>query len=164
MAKTIRYGEWDVSHRESIERLVYESGSTLDALDFKGYLELCEDGYEYSIEAYSPEIRKDMVWLHHDKAGMDTLFKNLPKHNSDHSTLMRHLTVYKVDVDEASGEANVISGLQVFRTELDGGTTELFAIAKQHDTIKLNDGYPKLSKRTIRLETRNLGIGHHVPF
>ncbi len=153
-----------MSHRESIEELIYESGARLDERDFKGYLDLCEDGYEYTIEAYSPEIRKDMIWLHHDKAGMDLLFKNLPKHNSDHSTLMRHLTVYKVDVDEAAGEANVVSGLQVFRTELDGGTTELYAVGKQHDTIKLNGGTPKLGNRKIRLETRNLGIGHHVPF
>ncbi len=153
-----------MSHRESIEELVYESGVRLDERDFKGYLDLCEDGYEYTIQAYSPEIRKDMIWLQHDKKGMELLFKNLPKHNSDHSSLMRHLTVYKVDVDEAAGEANVVSGLQVFRTELDGGTTELYAVGKQHDTIKLNGGSPKLGNRTIRLETRNLGIGHHVPF
>lgn len=153
-----------MSHRESIEELVYESGVRLDERDFKGYLDLCEDGYEYTIQAYSPEIKKDMIWLQHDKKGMELLFKNLPKHNSDHSSLMRHLTVYKVDVDEAAGEANVVSGLQVFRTELDGGTTELYAVGRQHDTIKLNGGSPKLGNRTIRLETRNLGIGHHVPF
>lgn len=153
-----------MSHRESIEELVYESGVRLDERDFKGYLDLCEDGYEYTIQAYSPEIKKDMIWLQHDKKGMELLFKNLPKHNSDHSSLMRHLTVYKVDVDETAGEANVVSGLQVFRTELDGGTTELYAVGKQHDTIKLNGGSPKLGNRTIRLETRNLGIGHHVPF
>lgn len=153
-----------MNHRESIEELVYESGVRLDERDFKGYLDLCEDGYEYTIQAYSPEIKKDMIWLQHDKKGMELLFKNLPKHNSDHSSLMRHLTVYKVDVDEAAGEANVVSGLQVFRTELDGGTTELYAVGRQHDTIKLNGGSPKLGNRTIRLETRNLGIGHHVPF
>jgi methanesulfonate monooxygenase subunit beta len=153
-----------VSHREAIERLIYESGIRLDQMDYQGYLALCADDYQYTIQAYSPEIRKDMIWLQHDKGGMDTLFKNLPRHNSDHSTLMRHLTVYTVDVDEASGAASVVSALQVFRTELDGGTTELFAVGKQHDTIELNGGSPKLGKRTIRLETRNLGIGHHVPF
>ena len=31
---------------------------------------LCDADFRYTITAYSPEIRKEMIWLDHDKAGM----------------------------------------------------------------------------------------------
>ncbi len=92
--------------------------------------QLCDEKFHYRITAHSPEIRKDMIWLEHDKKGMQLLFTNLPKHNSDHSPITRHATVYTVEVDAAGNEAKVVSALQVFRTTLDGGATELFAVGK----------------------------------
>jgi methanesulfonate monooxygenase small subunit len=150
--------------RHAIEELVYRTCLALDAKDWKAFLDLCEPGFRYTVTAHSPEIRKDMVWLDHDRAGMETLFGNLPRHNSDHSPITRHATVYTVDVDDAKGEADVVSALQVFRTALDGGATELFAVGRFHDKVKLNGGSPKLAKRVVRLETRLLGYGYHVPF
>jgi methanesulfonate monooxygenase small subunit len=150
--------------RQAIAEFVYRTCLALDAKDWKGFLDLCDPGFHYTITAYSPEIRKEMVWLDHDRAGMETLFGNLPRHNSDHSPITRHATVYTVDVDEAKGEADVVSALQVFRTALDGGATELFAVGRFHDRVKLNGGSPKLAQRVVRLETRLLGYGYHVPF
>ena len=137
---------------------------TLDDKQFNAYLELCDPAYHYKITAYSPEIRKDMTWLEHDKAGMQGLFTNLPKHNSDQSPLTRHVTVYTVKEDAATRQAQVISALQVFKTSLDGGATELFAVGKLHDQISLTDAGPKLLAREVRLQTRMLGFGYHIPF
>ena len=148
--------------RQAIEELVYRSCLALDARDFKGFLDLCEKEFRYTITTYSPEVRKDMVWLDHDRKGMETLFANLPKHNSDHSPITRHATVYTVETGD--GEAQAVSALQVFRTQLDGGATELFAVGRFHDTVKLNGGTPKLARRMVRLETRLLGYGYHIPF
>jgi len=134
----------------------------LDDRDYKGFLALCDPGFRYKVTAYSPEIRKDMVWLDHDRKGMETLFTNLPRHNSDHAPLVRHATVYTVKVD--GQQAEVVSALQVFRTALDGGATELFAVARMVDTVKLDNGTPKLAQRLIKMETRQLGFGSHVPF
>ena len=150
--------------RHAIEELVYRSCLALDAKDCKGFLELCDPGFRYSITAFSPELRKDMTWLDHDREGFTTLLGNLPKHNSDHSPITRHATVYTVDVAAGGNEAKVVSALQVFRTSLDGGATELFAVGRFHDTIRLNAGNPMLVKRTVRLDTRLLGFGYHVPF
>ena len=136
---------------------------TLDDKKFNDYLDLCDPAYHYAITAYSPEIRKEMTWLEHDKAGMQGLFANLPKHNSDQSPLSRHVTVYTVSPSDDGGEAQVISALQVFRTTLDGGTTELFAVGKIHDRITLAGGTPKLLDRNVRLDTRMLGFGYHIP-
>jgi methanesulfonate monooxygenase small subunit len=52
----------------------------------------------------------------------------------------------------------------VFRTALDGGSTELFAVGHFHDTVKLGSGGPKLGARMVRLDTRLLGYGYHIPF
>ena len=140
--------------RQAIEELIYRSCLALDARDYKAFLGMCEDDFRYTIATYSPEIRRDMVWLDHDRKGMETLFGNLPKHNSDHSPLTR-------EVD--SGVANVVSALQVFRTLLDGGATELFAVGRFHDTVKLDGAAAKLARRLVKLETRLLGYGYHVP-
>ena len=157
--------------RQAIEELVYRSCLALDDRDWKGFLALCEEDFRYTITTYSPEIRKDMVWLDHDRKGLDTLLTNLPRHNSDHSPLTRHATVYTVDVGD--GTATVVSALQVFRTQLDGGASELFAVGRFHDTVKLNGAGPqgvergagpKLAKRVVKLDTRLLGYGYHIPF
>jgi methanesulfonate monooxygenase small subunit len=153
-----------VESRQSIEELIYRSCMTLDARDFKGYLDLCDSAFHYAIKTHSPEIRKDMTWLEHDKKGMETLFNNLPRHNSDHSPVTRHATVYTVDVDTAQRQARVVSALQVYRTSLDGGATELFAVGKYFDTVSLEGASPKLLDRSVKLDTRMLGIGYHVPF
>ncbi|WP_333843434.1 aromatic-ring-hydroxylating dioxygenase subunit beta [Pelomicrobium sp.] len=150
--------------RTMVEELVYRSCMLLDEKDFKGYLDLCDPQFRYTITAYSPEIKKEMTWLEHDKAGMQTLFNNLPRHNSDHSPLTRHVTVYTVTVDDAKKEAQVVSGLQVFKTTLDGGITELFGVGKLYDTVRLDGDGAKLLRRNVRLDTRMLGIGYHIPF
>ena len=153
-----------MDHRHAISELICTSCMTLDDKQFSAYLDLCDPAYTYKITAYSPEIRKDMTWLEHDKAGMQALFTNLPKHNSDQSPLTRHVTVYTVKEDAAAQQAQVVSALQVFRTSLDGGATELFAVGKLHDLISLSGEAPKLLAREVRLQTRMLGFGYHIPF
>ena len=151
-----------MEQRAQIEELVYRSCMALDERDFKGFLALCDPAFRYKVTVYSPEIRKEMVWLDHDRRGMETLFTNLPRHNSDHAPLVRHATVYTVKM---SGEqAEVVSALQVFRTALDGGATELFGVARLIDTVKLDGGTPRLASRVVRMETRQLGFGSHIPF
>jgi len=150
--------------RTAIAEVVYRSCLALDEKNFKAYLDLCDGEFHYTITAHSPEIRKDMVWLDHDKAGMQSLFTNLPRHNSDHSPVTRHATVYTVEVDEAAQQATVVSALQVFRTSLDGGATELFAVGRYIDTVKCGGEAPKLLKRVVKLDTRQFGFGYHIPF
>jgi methanesulfonate monooxygenase small subunit len=150
--------------RAAVEELVYRSYLLLDDHDFGGFLELCTDDFRYTVEAYGPEIRRQMVWLDHDKAGMKTLFETLPRHFSDPSPLSRHATVYTVTFDAGGSRAAVVSALQVFRTAVDGGTTSLFAVAKVYDTVVTTDGRVGLAKRVIKLTTRDLGIGSHIPF
>lgn len=45
-----------------------------------------------------------------------------------------------------------------------GGATQLFAIGKYHDTVSPEGKRPKLLARHVKLDTRDLGWGHHIPF
>jgi methanesulfonate monooxygenase small subunit len=150
--------------RTVVEELVYRSCLLLDERDFEGFLGLCEPDFRYTVQAYAPEIKREMVWLDHDRAAMQALFRNLPRHNSDASPLTRHATVYTVTFDEPRAVAVVVTALQVFRTALDGGATSLFAVGKLHDTVNLVSGKVLLARRLLRLDTRQLGIGSHIPF
>ena len=150
--------------RIAIEEVVYRSCLALDGGDYKGYLALCDDGFRYTVTAHSPEIRKDMTWLDHDKAEMQLLFNNLPRHNSDHSPLARHAHVYTVEPAADGKSAAVVSTLQIYKTTLDGGATELFAIGRYLDTVSLEGAAPRLAKRIVRLTTRQFGFCYHGPF
>ncbi|MDY7547703.1 methanesulfonate monooxygenase [Glaciimonas sp. CA11.2] len=150
--------------RTEITELIYKTCLRMDAKDFDGYLALCDTAFHYAITAFSPEIRKNMTWLEHDHAGMAMLFGNLPKHNSDHSLLSRHATVYTVEEQPSGETAKVTSALQVFRTTLDGGATELFAVGKMTDLVQLSAAGARLLDRNIHLETRMIGFGFHIPF
>jgi methanesulfonate monooxygenase subunit beta len=147
----------------AVRGLIYRSCLRLDEGDFSGWLDLCAPEFRYAITAYSPEIRKEMTWLDHDRDGMEGLFKMLPKHNSDHSPLTRHASVYVVDLDGEGNVATAVTSVVVYRTAMDGGATDLFAVGKYFDTVSLEGETPLLAGRNVRLDTRELGIGSHFP-
>jgi methanesulfonate monooxygenase small subunit len=155
-----------VAARLAVEETIYRSSLLLDGNDFEGFLALCAPEFRYTIETYSPEIRRPMIWLDQTRTELEALFRTLPRHNSDHAPLSRHVTVYTVTQEGqgAEGEAQAVSALQVFRTALDGGATALFAVGRIYDVLTLNAEGARLLRRTIKLETRLLGIGSHIPF
>lgn len=153
---------------KAVRELICRSCLALDELDFNAYLDLCHPDYRYVISAYSPELRKGIVWLNHDKRGMKSLFGVLPRHVSDNLirlALSRHVTVYTIDYSRDQTRATTVSALQVFTTTKDGGITQLFGVAKYYDTVALDGGKPLLLRREVRLDTRMLGeTGAHIPF
>lgn len=149
--------------KPAFQELVYRAALALDAHDYTAFLALCAPEFRYTISAYSPEIRRDMTWLDHDKPGLENIFTTLPRHNSDRAPLSRHVTVYTVDLSPGGEEATIVTALQVFQTRLDGGSTALFAIGKIHDRARLISGQALLTNRRIQLDTRQLGIGTHIP-
>ena len=149
--------------RALVEEVVHRSCVALDDLDFAAYLALCADEFRYTVQVYAPEIRREMVWLDHDKGAMEALFTNLPRHHSDRSPLTRHATVQTIDLDTGRGVAAVVSGLQVYRTTLDGGETALFAVGRMLDEVVVRAERALLTRRAIRLTTRALGAGSHIP-
>jgi hypothetical protein len=68
-----------------------------------------------------------------------------------------------VDHDPERDEARAVTSVAIFATALDGGETTLFALARYHDVVDVAGAEPRLRRRTVRLETRSLGIGKHWP-
>lgn len=146
-----------------MEEFVYSAAMLLDAKDFKGWLDMCAPDFTYVIRAFSREIRKDVIWLDHDHEGMTSLVRQLPRHNTDQSEFTRHTTVYTVTPDASGEGAVVVSAVAIYRTTLDGGVTNLFAIGRYTDTlVHTADGW-RFRSRDLRLDTRALGIGTHYP-
>ncbi|PWU23644.1 MAG: methanesulfonate monooxygenase [Candidatus Rokuibacteriota bacterium] len=147
----------------SVHTLIYRGCLLLDQNDFKSWLDLCSPEFHYTVSTYSPEIRREQVWLDHDHEGMSNLIRMLPRHNSDQTPLTRHATVYTVEHDAGSQEARAVTSVAIFATALDGGETTLFALARYHDVVDVSASPPRLKRRTVRLQTRSLGIGKHWP-
>jgi methanesulfonate monooxygenase small subunit len=149
------------TRRHDIEELVHEACERLDQKDFTGFLGLCDAAFTYKVTAYAPEIQREMTWLDRDRKELEEFFKMLPRHNTDPNPLTRHAQVTRVRMD---GErAEVTSKFQVFRTQLDGGATELYAVGRYVDAVDCADGAPRLVSRHVRLDTRDLHWGTHLP-
>src|SRR5579885_3869301 len=106
--------------KTAVRDVIYKSCLLLDSNRFADWLGLCAPEFNYKIETYSPEIRKPMTWYEQDRAGLAGQFEMLPKHNTDHGQLLRHISVYQVECDPAGKEASAISSFVCYRTMLDG--------------------------------------------
>lgn len=148
-------------NNEAIARLIYASVLKLDAEDFKGFLRHCGESFRYAIKAYSPELGKEMTWLDHGRKGMQDLFAMLPQHVRMKGKFKRHVSVYSIDTHE-NGSVRALSSVLLVHTDLEGNS-KLFAAGQYEDVIDLSGDAPLFSERVVRLETRNLGQGMHIP-
>lgn len=156
---------------EAVRESIYKSCLCLDDQKWDEWLDLCDEDFEYSITAYSPEIRRDMTYLAGNRKDMATMMGTLAKHNSDHSPLRRHATVYTVDVDEDGKSATAITSLIIYMGMLDGinshvdsGESRLFVTGKYIDQFRIVDGKAKFTAREVKIDNRRLDKGTHLPF
>jgi methanesulfonate monooxygenase small subunit len=153
-----------------IRDTIYRATLLLDDQKWEQWLELCDDSFHYAIKSFSPEINRDMTYLQGSRKELATMVKLLPKHNTDHSPLKRHTTVYTVDVAEDAKTASAVSSFVVYQNMLDGvnshidaGESRLFLVGRYIDTFKLDNGKARFLKREVRLENRRLDKGSHWP-
>ncbi len=157
---------------QPIHDVVYRSCLSMNDESWKDYLALCDpQSFRYRVMTYSPEIRREQCWADRDYRAMKASFDLIPRHNSDRSKLTRQVQVYTVDYDAAAREAQVVSALTIYRTELDGttsyiesGQTSLYAIGLYKDRIRVAGETAQLVERIVQLDTRQLDVGSHKPF
>ncbi len=155
---------------EAVKDAIYRSCLLLDDEKWEEWLSLCDDGFQYSIKAFSPEINYDMIYFSADRNHLSTMTEQLPKHNTDHSPLKRHSVVYTVDVGEDGKTATAVTSLVVYQNMLDGinshldsGENHLFLVGRYVDKLKVDNGRATFLEREVRLETRRLDKGSHWP-
>jgi methanesulfonate monooxygenase subunit beta len=156
------------SVREAIADTIHAAALALDDLDFEGFLALTAPELRYRIEAYSPEIRKSMTWLDHDRASLAGLIELLPRHHVDSAQWLRLVSVARV-TSGGPRLARAVSSVAFYHTvvdvgdvHVDGGSSRLFAIGRYHDELVLDGGRWLLAERRVKLATRQLGIGTHL--
>ena len=145
---------------EEIVNFIQRSCLLMDKEDFSGFLELCNSNFKYKITAYSPEINQEMIWMDEDYEGIKILFLMIPSHLRRLGSLMRHVSIGQID-----RKTNIIlvnSSFFITHTNLDG-KSDIFAVGRYKDLIKQEDDNIFLESREAYLETRDLGIGSHVP-
>lgn len=149
---------------------IYRATLMLDDQKWEQWLDLCDDSFHYAIKSFSPEINYDMTYLQANRKDLETMVRLLPKHNTDHSPLKRHTTVYTVDVSEDGKTATSVSSFVVYQNLLDGvnshidaGESRLFLTGRYIDTLKVENGKAKFLSREVRLDNRRLDKGSHWP-
>jgi methanesulfonate monooxygenase subunit beta len=149
---------------------IYQATILLDNQRWDDWLALCDERFEYAIKSWSPEISYDVTYLQLDRAGLANLIRLLPKHNTDHSVLTRHTSVYTIDVADDARSAKAVSSVVVYQNMLDGinshidaGESRLFLVGKYLDTFNIGNGKPSFLTREVRLENRRLDKGSHWP-
>ncbi len=155
---------------QAVRSTIYRAALLLDEEKFRDWLALCAPDFKYLITTYSPEIRRKMTWYEQDIAGLQGMIDMLPKHNTDHGRLTRHVTVYTVEADGSRSEAGSVSSFVCYRTMLDGinshidsGETQLFVVGKYYDRFRIDEGGPRFVERNVFLDTRRLDKGSHYP-
>lgn len=155
---------------EAVKDTIYRTCLLQDEERWTDWLALCDDAFYYKVTAYSPEIRKDMIYQDADKGQLAMMCDLLPKHNTDHSPLKRHAVVYTVDVGNDGKSAEAVTSVLIYQNMLDGenshidaGENRLFAVGKYIDTFAITDDMARFMSREIRLETRRLDKGTHWP-
>ena len=155
---------------KKIERTIYKATIALDSENWDEWLELCDDTFDYSITSFSPEINKDMIYFSADKKELKGLMDMLPKHNTDHSPLRRHTSVYTIDISDNEQTAEAISSVAVYQNMLDGqnshldsGESRLFLVGQYLDKFVIKDGLVRFVNRETKLDNRRLDRGSHWP-
>jgi len=154
----------------AVRDTIYRATLLLDDQKWDQWLELCDDSFHYAIKSFSPEINRDMTYLQGSRKELATMVKLLPKHNTDHSPLKRHTTVYTVDIADDAKTASAVSSFLVYQNMLDGvnshvdaGESRLFLVGRYLDSFKLEDGKVRFIQREVRIENRRLDKGSHWP-
>lgn len=159
-----------VEAKNAVRDTIYRAALCLDSQKWDEWLALCDPSFHYAIKSFSPEINYDMIYLQGSHKDMQTMMRLLPKHNTDHSPLTRHTSVYTVDVADDGKSATAISSFVVYQNMLDGtnshidsGESRLFLVGKYIDKLAIENGEARFLSREVRLENRRLDKGSHWP-
>lgn len=146
------------SPEERVRALIHRACLHLDTESWDAFMALCAPVFRYRITAYSPDLRKQMIWFDHDRDSLKALLEMVPQHLRRLGTLLRHVSVGVIEIDGSTATAT--STFQCIHTDHDG-QSRLMCAGRYVDRIDLAKGM--LTFRETQLETRDIGIGSHVP-
>ena len=103
-----------------------------------------------------------MQWFCLDnREALKSWMEEVPTHVRD--VAQRLHIVSPITIDVRGEQAQSLSSFSLFRTTLDG-ETRLYAVGQYEDHLLERNGHWRFLKRTVKLHTRVLDTGSHVPF
>ena len=146
-----------------VRDFLHRVAEALDREAWDEFLAMCAPGFEYRVTAHSYELGRDMIWLVHDLEGLRHLFQVLPEQLGRRGTrMLRHVSVGGIEPADAEGRVVATSTVIAVKTSPEGAS-QLFAAGRYVDVVEIAGPAPRLLARETRLDTRELGIGSHVP-
>lgn len=147
----------------AIEQAVRHGCLLLDGEYYDEWLATCAPEFEYSIRAFSPELRNEVVWLDKRRDGLGVLFKQLGTHERYKGQFRRVVggTVL-LQADAANGSFLVESSMTAYHTDLHG-TSGLYCAGRYRDEFRFEAGVVLMTSRRAMLDTRRLPFGSHIP-
>ena len=70
---------------------------------------------------------REQEWFAGNRDELAELVRLLPRHNSDHASLARHVGVYTVELSDEGDLAETVSVVAIYQTLLDGQNSHLEA-------------------------------------
>jgi methanesulfonate monooxygenase subunit beta len=155
--------------RARLDEVVQRSALFLDESRYGEFLDLTAPEFHYRVEAWSPELKRNMTWLEHDRAGLAALIELLPRHHVNGASWLRQVVLGTVSATTGPGKgAESTSSVALFQTatdvgdaHLEAGTSRLFAVGRYRDRFREEGDKWLLIERRVQIQTRELGIGSH---
>lgn len=149
-----------INDRIQLSELILYTGVCLDQENFKEYLSLFCDDAEYQVVSNVPEIDQTVAWLDLTKLNLESLLMSTERHVWN--TGLRTHQISAPAFTFGPTYADAVSTVSIFRTDSDGAT-KLYAVGQYHDRwVRSIDSW-RLSRRTLRLDTRVLAPPSGMP-
>jgi len=151
------------SIRDKVWGTIFDLADALDKEQFVDFVGLCAPEFKYRICTYSPELRKDMVLMEQTREELASLFTNLSQHVRMIGSFSRQLAVGKLSpAGEDQKKFIAISPFTVYYTDIEG-VSRVYAVGRYIDRLHVAEEQVLLEAREVRLDTRDLSPGCHVP-
>jgi len=123
---------------------------------------MCADDFQYIIQTYSQEIRREVILLDQDLKGLRLLLDQLPMHERYKGFFRRMLGWTDVTMDEKFGNFLAESAVCVYHVDLHG-ESQLYCTARYRDELRADGADLVLLSRIVLMDTRKLPFGSHAP-
>jgi 3-phenylpropionate/cinnamic acid dioxygenase small subunit len=147
--------------RQAIEDILFTAAAFLDEKRFIEWADLFADDAQYEMLVKSKELRDiDDYVMQFNKEELVSRMKLLPNYVIDTAKRLHAVSNIRIEVDE--NNAVCMSRFTVYRT-LEDGTTSLYAVGSNQDTLVQRAGQWLFLKRRVVLDTRKLEAHTHMP-
>lgn len=147
--------------RQAIEECLIRAAYFLDEKRFLDWASLFADDAHYEMLFKSKELRDtDDYLMQFSKEELVNRMTLLPNYVID--TAKRLHAISNIVIEVSGNSANCTSRFSVYRTTEDG-TTSLYAVGSNYDTLIQRSGQWLFLKRRVVLDTRKLEAHTHMP-